>query len=289
MTTNTELPGHIIEQLTQSLADAESLERAISLVKWQMLLHGQQHTGMPPDDLLEEEAEAGLRLEHALNSIYLWTVFLLDTAGLHRYLRQFYERFGRKFDRKAAASKFDSPHPDSYYNVVLSDLRVFLEPFNLRAGSGHQLRGRRDVAILERVLRNTALFIQDLAHPPASEAELDRAMRRILERLFPGSAKAPSSRFIKTHKYYKPDLLIPELGAAIEYKYIDSEIDLKTHLGQLAEDAHAYSDDPQYHLFYAVVFITYDFAGQEHYDHAWKEFKMSDNWVAFYIDGRPLV
>jgi hypothetical protein len=66
VTTNTEVPRHIIERLTQSLADADSLERRIALVKWQMLLHEQRHPwALPPEDLMEEE-EAGSGLEHAL-------------------------------------------------------------------------------------------------------------------------------------------------------------------------------------------------------------------------------
>jgi antitoxin (DNA-binding transcriptional repressor) of toxin-antitoxin stability system len=92
-----------------------------------------------------------------------WTVYLLDAAGLQSYLRQFYARFGERFDRTAAAVKFiqDPLQPDAYYNVFLGDLHVFLAPFNLEPRNARRHRQQQGVAILESILGNTGLLLQD--------------------------------------------------------------------------------------------------------------------------------
>lgn len=239
----------------------------------------------PPDWLIEKGEEVRPPFQYVLESLYLCTVCMLDASGLHEYLKQFYERFGRTFDAAKAASSFNiepfwevTPH-----NAFLQNLRQFLNPLNILQDSSRYLR-LSGVLYLENVLRNTAVIMHKAGKSPRSEPEVYKGVRAVLEAIFP-SARSPRSKFIKSAQEYKPDILIPELFAAIEYKFADTEERLKATIGQIADDVKGYTGDPDYHLFYAVFYTTKDFWGAAKFDVAWKEKAFPPNWRAFYIVG----
>ena len=140
------------------------------------------------------------------------------------------------------------------------------------------------VHYLETVLRNTGQIITTSGEKPRSETRVYKAVRSVLEAIFP-SAKKPQSNFIKTAQVYKPDILITELYSAVEYKYAKDEAKLKTTIGQIADDVKGYTGDPDYKLFYAVFYVTKDFWGQDRFDAVWSEKEFPSNWRAFYVVG----
>lgn len=99
-------------------------------------------------------------------------------------------------------------------------------------------------------------------------------------------AKSPRSSFIKSFKEYKPDILIPELHAAVEYKYANSAEKLKSTIDQICADVTGYTGDSDYRIFYAVFYVTQDFWGQEMFARVWSEMNFPKNWKAFYIVGK---
>jgi hypothetical protein len=235
----------------------------------------------PPDWLIEKGEEVRPPFQYVLESLYLCTVCMLDASGLQEYLKQFYVRFGQHFDAVKAASSFDiepfwefTPH-----NTFLQDLRQFLSPLNVLQDSSRYLR-LSGVFYLENVLRNTASIIHKTGKSPQSEPEVYKAVRAVLEAIFP-SARSPKSNFIKSAQEYKPDILIPEVFAAVEYKYADSEQKLKATVGQIADDVKGYTGDTEYQLFYAIFYVTRDFWGTAKFDVAWKEKGFPPNWRAF--------
>lgn len=273
------------KQLAELMDRAEGLERQLGHLEWIREQKEQETPGSGNADwLLEQDHELRTPFAELLESLYLHTVCLLDAMQLQQYLREFLSDTSEKFDKERAAYAFKE-HPyqiNARYNVFLSRLRRFLAPFEVVRGPA-AYRQQAGAAYLESVLRNTAHLLQLRGVCPTSEADVVRGMRPLLHLMFPSSDNAPAGRFIKAHKTYKPDLVFPELGALVEYKYIDSKEDFKAHLGQLADDAHGYSDDPQYHLFYAVMYLTQDFWGEERRERAWQEFKLPPNWVPFYV------
>ena len=138
---------------------------------------------------------------------------------------------------------------------------------------------------MERVLKNTAPLMRQLGIRPQGEPDVYNAVRGVLKLIFPSSQDAPKGEFSKLFKNYKPDIIVPELSAVIEYKYIDSEEKLKGVFGQIADDVKGYTGNPKLNLYYAVFYLTADFWGQERYRLAWSEFKFPDNWVPIFVVG----
>lgn len=275
-----------IAKLKELFTEAEKLVEDVGKYEWQWAQwSATSYDESPPDWLIEKGEEVRPPFQYVLESLYLCTVCMLDSAGLHEYLKQFYKRFGKNFDAAKAASSFDIEpfFEDTPHNTFLLELRQFLNPLGILQDSSRYLR-LSGVTYLENVLRNTAMIIHKTGKAPRSEPEVYKTVRNVLEAIFP-SARSSRSNFIKSAKEYKPDVLIPELFAAIEYKYADSEEKLKATIGQIAEDVKGYTGDPDYHLFYAVFYTTQDFWGAGKFDVAWKEMKFPANWRAFYIVG----
>jgi hypothetical protein len=141
------------------------------------------------------------------------------------------------------------------------------------------------IRYLENVLNNTAVIISNSGTQPRTETEVYKAVKNILEAIFPTS-KSPKSNFIKTAKEYKPDILIPELNAAVEYKYASTEEKLKVTVEQIAADVKGYTGDKDYNVFYAVFYVTDDFWGEEKFKQVWKEQQFPKNWISFYKVGK---
>jgi len=250
-------------------------------VEWR----SRDQTEGPPDWLIEKGDTLVKPFEYLAFSLYLTTVCYLDANNLNAYLNQFYLKFGEKFDSNKAATQFDIDNLwlGEPYNVFLTDLKQFLQPFDILGGKDIYL-SLSGVQYLETVLRNTSAIIYKTGQSPKSETDVYKAVRSVLEAIF-ASAKSPKSNFFKTAQEYKPDILIPELSVAVEYKYAEDESKLKACIGQISDDVKGYSGDNDYNLFYAVFYVTNDFWGVDKFNFAWEEKNFPKNWRAFYIVG----
>lgn len=237
----------------------------------------------PPDWLIEEDAQLTLSHESMVKSLHNQILCYLDMKKLNSYLDIFIKRFGEFPNTDDAYNGIDfEPFNGEIYNTYLHDIWSFLSPFNFFK---NDLNAKKcGISYIENILKNTASIIYKMGTKPTTETEVYNAVKIIIESVFPSSKKA-GSNFIKTAKKYNPDILIPELETAIEYKYADNENKLKNAIEQIAADAKGYTGDSEYNLFYAVFYVTDDFWGIEKFKKAWQDNEFPKNWKAFYIVG----
>lgn len=281
------IPDQIKTKLRELFTEAEKLERdlvqhQIDWAEWQ----SSNCSDAPPDWLVEKDEELVKPFEGLVFSLFITSVCLLDSSRLHAYLSQFYRKFGESFDSTKAATKYDIDHywSGEPFNVFLAELRQFLSPLGVLDDESRYLK-LSGIQYLETILRNTATIIYKGGYSPTSEPEVYKAVRTVLEVIFP-SAKSAKSNFLKTAQEYKPDILLPELSAAVEYKYADSEAKLKATIAQISDDVIGYTGDDDYNLFYAVFYVKNDFWGEEKFKTAWNEKKFPQNWRGIYIVGK---
>jgi len=276
------------QHIARLLSEAEDQERALALHEFKVQIFQMQHQGeRHPDWLMEAEYELRPPFANLLDSLYCASVLLIETHGRHEYLKQFYRKFGEKFDGFKAACRFETDHYGSPEprNLFLQELRQFLEPFDVIVTSGDQYSHGAGVRYMERVLRNTAALMHQLGIRPTSEPQIYNAVRGVLKLIFPSAQDAPKGEFSKVFKTYKPDIVVPELAAVIEYKYVDSEEKLKGVLGEIADDVKGYTGNPKFNLYYAVFYLTSDFWGHDRYQLAWSEYKFPNNWIPIFVVG----
>lgn len=280
-------PANIKAELQRLFTEAEKLggdlaRHQLDWAEWDA--KGRQDG--PPDWLIEKDDELVKPFEYLASSLFLATVCLLDALKLGAYLDQFYKKFGESFDASKAASQFDIDHywSGEPYNTFLVDLRQFLTPLDVLSDSERYLK-LSGIQYLEVILGNTATIVHRTGKTPSSETEVYKLVRNVLEAVFP-SAISPRSNFLKTAQEYKPDILLPELSAAVEYKYAEDESKLKAVIAQISDDAKGYTGDSDYNLFYAVFYVKNDFWGAAKFKRAWNEKKFPHNWRALYVVGK---
>jgi uncharacterized protein YfbU (UPF0304 family) len=279
---------YIEERIKHLLIEMEKLESDVARhqVKW-AYWEQKDDKSHPPDSLLEEDDYLVAPFQNLATWLYISIVYYLDSKDLDQYLKLFLSEFGENPNEPNHRDSFGYDHywSDEYYSDFLFKIRKFLSVFEFFESSTDYYKRLSGIQYLERILRNTASIIHKAKKNPSSETKVYKAVQNIIEAVFPTSM-SPRSNFFKTAKEYKPDILIPELKVAIEYKYSKTEEKLKTTIEQIAADVKGYTGDKDYKLFYAVFFVTEDFWGLERFEEVWKEQNFPKNWLAFYVVGK---
>lgn len=272
-------------QLISSLKDADKLSTKVSqhqldLEDWR----SKNPDTEIPQNFIDNEDTLTAPLIDIVDSIYLSTLVLLNTLKLTDYQDEFKRRFGLDFNATRAATEYEIDNETGHpYNNFLTKIHKFLRVLGISTDS-ELYYSQAGIKYLETILKNTAAIVHDSGKSAKSETEVYKCVKHVIQAIFPKSLH-PKSNFIKHAQEYKPDILIPELYAAVEYKYATSIEKLKATIAQLSDDIHGYSNEYDYRLFYAVFYVTKDFVGLEKFEAIWNEKQYPSNWKAFYIVG----
>lgn len=133
--------------------------------------------------------------------------------------------------------------------------------------------------VLRNILSNTSQIVSFRKTEISNETDIYNAVFPIVRFSYP-STKHSGSAFICSFKKYHPDILIPELKTAVEYKFIrrGQEANISTALDQIHVDAKAYRGDPNYSNFIAVICLEAKEVPEQTILLAWEEFKFPKNW-----------
>lgn len=241
----------------------------------------------PPEFLLDGDETLVKPFKHITKELYLSVICYLDIKDLSNYLSAFYKIFGKDPEKPKYIDSFDIDHywSGEPYSVFLTKLTQFLSVFEFLEHNEERYKHLSGIQYLETVLNNTASIISKSGKTTKSETEVYNAVKNTLEAIFTSSI-SPKSNFLKIAKEYKPDILIPELRTAIEYKYAKDETKLKATIEQIAADVKGYTGDKDYNIFYAVFYVTEDFWGHSKFKKVWKEQKFPKNWLPIYVIGK---
>ncbi|MEZ8503160.1 hypothetical protein AB6D08_17750 [Vibrio splendidus] len=246
-------------------------------------------TNEPYDQKLKEEGdiEYVIPFNYLAKNLYISTVFLLSSRGLESYLLLFYKLFGEDPNSPRYLEEFDINYYISgqAYSKFLEQLTQFLSVFDFLEFDEDRYLRISGLRYLETVLRNTASIVSKTGKKPNSETDVYKTVKVSVEAIFP-SSKKPKSNFIKHAKEYKPDILIPELYTAVEYKYAKDEEKLKSTIEQICIDVKGYTGDKDYTVFYAVFYVTEDFWGFKKFKSVWNDYDFPKNWVPIYVVGK---
>lgn len=280
--------NYIERRISKLLDEARKLEVTVAhhqmdWGQWQ----ASEESPTPPEYLLNGDEELTEPFKHLSKSLYLSVVYYLDSQNLDGYLLSFYKIFGKNPEEPNHIDNFEIDHywSGEPYSIFLSRISQFLSVFEFLESDEERYKRLSGIQYLETVLKNTASIISKLKKETKSETEVYNAVKNTLEAIFP-SSKSPKSNFIKTAKEYKPDILIPELFTAIEYKYAKDETKLKATIEQIAADVKGYTGDKDYSIFYAVFYVTEDFWGSEKFSKVWSDQKFPKNWIPVYVVGK---
>ncbi|HEX9503217.1 MAG TPA: hypothetical protein VF974_02740 [Patescibacteria group bacterium] len=187
-------------------------------------------------------------------------------------------------DKKKLYESHYSDEMGEEYSPFTSLIWKYFLPFPFCNGNeNEQLLKRTGLIYLEHILYETAIILEKRDIIPTKETEVYNGVRVVIEATFPNHASGFS--FLKTAKCYKPDILLPSLNCAIEYKYAEDEKELNETMDQILIDVEGYSKHPEYKLFYAVFYTKAGVVAQQRFNVLWDEKEFPKNWKAILVQG----
>jgi hypothetical protein len=240
------------------------------------------------ENYINQETALEENFIYKAKTVYRLITTYLETLKLNEYLNDFKKEFATLFtDSPETLLESDlCEETGEEYNKIVSKIWLFLAPFEFSEKSYiDKLLKQTGVKYLEHILRNTQVIINKTGLTLKSEPQIYNTVKFVVESVFPSSLK-PTSGFFKSFKNYNPDILIPEIHTAVEYKYADTEEKLKSQVDQVIADTKGYTGDTNYEIFYAVFYVTENFWGIDKFETVWKEMQFPKNWKGIYVIGK---
>lgn len=279
MNTNLYIENKIIELLYEMTSSFSELQHRYDM---------ESYSGFEGISYEEEEIRGMIKTSFIVNtrSIYKLICNYIENLKHLEYLAEFKLVMKPYLDNSkenltGEINEFDGEVHSEVIDIISDFLNAY--EFYGERGSEYLLR-RSGITYLENILENTAVIINELKKSPKSETEVYKNVKVVCKAVFP-SANYPTSPFVSIAKEYKPDILIPHLNCAIEYKYATDEARLKDIIDQILIDVHGYSNNHMYKLFYAVFYVKPDIWGRKKFEEVWKEKKFPANWKGIYVVG----
>ena len=224
------------------------------------------------------------RYEYYAKRVYNLCIAYFESKHLPIYTAKFEIAVAPFFADKKKMYEAECP---SYLEEVFSSLagtfRLYLNSFQEFGSIEEDLRS---LDCLENILLHTAFILKQSGKKPTNEAEVYNAVKMVCEATFPKAQHLNGFHpFYKLAKCYKPDILIPALNCAVEYKYATSEKELNDTIDQILIDVHGYGGHDVYKSFYAVFYIEAGIVPSKRSQEIWNEKNFPENWKPFFVEG----
>lgn len=215
-------------------------------------------------------------IEIRLNDLYVLIQSYLEIRQMPLLLDQFRNELSKQFEKNIYETELTNPEGEPELKITLL-FRRYLEPF---AFFDYSKIKEDENLKLSSLLRNTGFILKNLNKPIKNESDIYKQVKWILGLYYPSCRLRNKASFIQEFKTYNPDILIPELNTAIEYKYLDTMNDnIDEFLDQIKIDATNYVNDYRYDTFYAVIYIEdISIATPESIEIAWRSKHFPNNW-----------
>lgn len=233
--------------------------------------------GQPHFDYEKEDNRAWLF--HGTRELFYKICLFLELKNVPLYYKMFIDKFQPIINDEKKLTKIRGPlYTDDEPSMTIHDeFREFLRSFQ---EFNTDYFKKLEVNKLKQILENTNSIIKNTKTKITNETSIYKPVKWLVEIVYPTTRTLGKARFIKKFTTYHPDILIPEISSAVEYKYIRKGAGIETYLDQIKTDADNYEGDSEYKFFYAIVYFEdkseINPAG---FKQAVIEKKFPDNWT----------
>jgi hypothetical protein len=283
------------KQLTDRKKDIEVLSKEINtqlhkleVTFWEVNVH----PGSSEDYYEDENGQVQFDWEkddkktwlfYGTRTLYYKICLFLELKNVPLYYKMFTDKFqeiinDQEKTTKSRASLYVDGEPSM---IIHDDFREFLNSFQ---EFDTEYSKKLEVNKLKLILENTISILSKTNTKVTNETSIYTSVKWVVEITYPAMRSLNKARFIKKFTTYHPDILVPEVSSAVEYKYIRKGEKVEKYLDQIKTDADNYENDPEYKYFYAVVYFE-DKAdiNPAGFKQAVIEKKFPNNWTIFPI------
>lgn len=193
-------------------------------------------------------------LFHGTRRLYYKICLFLELKSIPLYYQMFTAKFGPIIDNEKKVTKQRGPlYSELEPSMIIHDeFRDFLSVFSEFDYSHSK---KQNTNKLKLILENTNSIISYTKTKVTNETSIYKPVKWIVEMIYPTTRSLGKARFIKKFKTYHPDILVPEISSAVEYKLVRSGENIEKYLDQIKTDADNYEGDSEYKFFIAVVYF----------------------------------
>lgn len=218
-------------------------------------------------------------LKMRLEDLYYLMLAFLEGREMISLLQTFKSKYETIINSEEKLLNSIQIDPEAEWSelTLIVGFKQFLEPFKFFDNSQEK---KDEYFKVTSVLKNTGFILKKIKANISTEADIYKEVKWVLGLYYPTARLKNKASFIEEFKTYSPDILIPELKVAIEYKYIDSPSDnIDEFIDQIKVDATNYVGDPRYDTFFAVVYIEdISIATPESIEVSWQAKQFPKNW-----------
>lgn len=228
-------------------------------------------------------------IKRRIVDLYYYISLYLEMRGVNNYLQDFKKKFESRIIGETDLLKSTNYQPEEEEELVLIvEFRKFLNPFKAFDYS-YSDNVTDDLKKLNSILNHTDHILKKLECEVNNEADIYNPIKWIIGLYFPSCRKKNKAAFIEQFKTYNPDILIPEIKTAIEYKYVRNASDnIDEFIDQIRIDAANYKNDYQYEQFIAVIYVEdVTVATSDSIQLSWESKGFPKNWNLVIAMGSP--
>lgn len=270
-----------IEKLASEIS---SLLHKLEVTFWEAYIDPANHDDYEPTEYGQfyydyQKEDNRKWLFYGSRILYYKICLFLEWKNAPMYLKMFKNKFQPIIDieKKVTESRGPLYSDDEPSMIIHDEFREFLSSFQEFKSDYNQ---KLEVNKLKLILENTNSIIAKTKTTITNETSIYNPVKWFVETIFPTTRSLNKARFIKKFSTYHPDILIPEISSAVEYKFIRTGINVEKYLDQIKVDADNYEDDPEYRFFYAVVFFeNKSEINPGGFKQAISEKKFPENWI----------
>lgn len=224
------------------------------------------------------------RFNNSLKNLYIILIQYLENQGSNELKYILKSELSGIFDPNynSVQSEYDDDWVEEmFWSEDLSKIKRILQPFE-----AFDSKSKKDIGIiyLENILLNTSSIIKDMNIVADSEAKVYNGVKHVITSTFPDYINI-TEPFYKEAKCYKPDILIPSLSTAVEYKFAQDEQRLIKTIEEILIDVAGYNGNVSYKNFYAVFYVKTGIWSEKRFQEVWKGYKFPENWKGIYVNG----
>lgn len=231
----------------------------------------------------EEHDMENLSFESQIERLHVSMCALLEALQMKLLLEQYKNDF-QKFQGKLTDLDM-LPYIGEFHSEPLGLFWKYHK--TISSLINHDVSAEKELALrskLEGIFINTPKIVKDRGVEPSNEAEVRKCVYDVLIHVFPDTVREiPIAQETKT---YKPDLGVKSLKTAAEYKFADSEEEVKKAVGGLYEDMRGYGGSEDWKFFYAVIYMTDAFFTVEQIMSEFNHTNADENWKPILVYGK---
>lgn len=221
---------------------------------------------------------------NGIKELYILVLVYLENAGNQELLSIFKKNLSSILteDYNGVQLFNDDDLDDTFYICEdLYKIKSYLSPFE---AFDNNINRNIGLLYLENILKHTGYIIKQLDRKPKNETEVYNSVKHVIKSTFP-EYNSSTEPFIKEAKNYKPDILIPSIGTAVEYKFAQDENRLIKSIEDILIDVVGYSNHHIYKIFFAVFYVSQGICTEERFNIIWHGYKFPSNWKPILISG----